>query len=556
MPLSPPPTPVIFLAYANERTEKGFLRALSVELKMVLDALETSIQENRCQLKVVPAVTQYDIQKVFQDKWYDKRVSIFHYGGHSDEDELWLETTDGGNRSFFSIGLSKFLGAQKGIQLVFLNGCGNEQQAQLLLEANIPVVIATSRKINDDQARRFAEVFYHGIAQGESIQEAFDEAEAIILGDQGAHAFQRAADTHRSLFWDTPLNDLEKEPLDLPWKLFSKNANNALPTKWRLFQSAAELGESINLEARILVGKTIGPYRLDSVIGEGAAGLIYRVTHIGLNEVRVMKITHRITAGYDRLQSIMRTGYKGLSSINHPNVARVYDQGETPEIGNNRLYVAMELVPGVRLDKYDLIGEIKAMGSSEPLLQLALSLASGLKAAHETIFTDDNGIPRIGIYHGNLKRRKVIFDANMVPKMIDFTFTDLTRHPDVHMDVPETALLKEKSEDLTDYFPPEVLSGQSPINAQTDIYGLGALLIESISGLTHSELSFSSPGDLYEIMESKGVRISRKMSTILYLASHPNPKIRYKRASDMLQDLQKISTWWGKLWYRVRKRRK
>lgn len=67
-------------------------------------------------------------------------------------------------------GLASFLGQQTGLELVFLNGCATQNQAQGLLDANVSTVIATSQAIDDRVAAEFASRFYRSLAGGASIQ--------------------------------------------------------------------------------------------------------------------------------------------------------------------------------------------------------------------------------------------------------------------------------------------------------------------------------------------------------------------------------------------------
>ena len=151
----------------------------------------------KIELKLIPAATAREIADAFQDPWLEGRVRIFHYAGHADEDELWLENEAGGNSRFTSLGLARFLGAQQGLQLVFLNGCATQQHAELLEAAHVPVSIVTAAKINDMQATLIAERFYQGLAAGESVKEAFVEAEAFLLGSTQ----NVQEDINRGLFW-------------------------------------------------------------------------------------------------------------------------------------------------------------------------------------------------------------------------------------------------------------------------------------------------------------------------------------------------------------------
>ncbi|MEL6851870.1 MAG: CHAT domain-containing protein, partial [Bacteroidota bacterium] len=317
MPDTTAKTPVIVMAYANERTEDGFLRELTTEMKEVMNALEPAVQKGRVHLKLIPAATQEEIAAVFQDEWYQERIWIFHYSGHADGDELWLEDENGGNKSFFSLGLARFLGVQKGLKLVFLNGCATKMHTPLLLEKNIPAVITTSEKIKDDMARDFARHFYRGMASGANIEESFGEAEGLILAAVGNNHFSASAT--RSLFWE---EDTEAAKLDLPWKISFKEGASWFPAQWRLFHELKEADNAEDFLAEALIGQTIGNYEILELLGTGSMGSVYKVLHKNFNEERAMKITHRVVEGYDLLKDVVFAGNKGLSSINHPNVVK------------------------------------------------------------------------------------------------------------------------------------------------------------------------------------------------------------------------------------------
>jgi hypothetical protein len=134
--------------------------------------------------------TLKDILDVFQDRDRRDRIAIFHYAGHANGYELLLEAESGESeasrlQAANAAGLAEFLGQQAGIQLVFLNGCATQQQAQGLLDAQVASVIATSRSIDDRWAMVFASRFYQGLASGAAIRTAFNEAAAAVKTESG-----------------------------------------------------------------------------------------------------------------------------------------------------------------------------------------------------------------------------------------------------------------------------------------------------------------------------------------------------------------------------------
>ncbi len=173
--------PVILLAFANDRDDTvQYLRNLPDEARRLREVLEPAERAGLCELVVRTNTTASDLFKVLQDPKYRNRIAIIHYGGHANGYQLLLESSAGQAVAADAGGLAAFLTQQKGLQLVFLNGCSTQQQTQGLLDANISVVISTSRAIDDQVATNFAHQFYQGLAGGATIRTAYREAEAAV----------------------------------------------------------------------------------------------------------------------------------------------------------------------------------------------------------------------------------------------------------------------------------------------------------------------------------------------------------------------------------------
>lgn len=130
--------PVIFLAFANanEREDKArYLRNLPEEARNIRDALDYANRKGLCEIVERSNATLQDILDVFQDPLYSNRIAIFHYGGHSNGYQLLLESEKGLTTAAYAGGLAAFLGQQDELQLVFLNGCATQKQAQGLNDA-------------------------------------------------------------------------------------------------------------------------------------------------------------------------------------------------------------------------------------------------------------------------------------------------------------------------------------------------------------------------------------------------------------------------------------
>ncbi len=169
--------PVIFLAFANDKVDNArYLRNLPQELDGIRKALLPAIQANLCEVIERANVTIENILDTFQDDRYRDRIAILHYGGHADGYQLLLEQLDGSHAVAQGGGLVSFFARQKGLKLVFFNGCSTHQQSIELMQAGIPAVVGTSNAISDDIATDLSIRFYKGMAQGMTLDRAWSSA--------------------------------------------------------------------------------------------------------------------------------------------------------------------------------------------------------------------------------------------------------------------------------------------------------------------------------------------------------------------------------------------
>lgn len=169
--------PVIFLAFANDKVDNArYLRNLPQELDGIRKALFPAVQAKLCEVVERANVTIENILDIFQDDRYRDRIAILHYGGHADGYQLLLEQLDGSHAVAQGGGLVSFFSKQKGLKLVFFNGCSTHQQSVELMQAGIPAVVGTSNVISDDVATDLSIRFYKGIAQGMTLDRAWNSA--------------------------------------------------------------------------------------------------------------------------------------------------------------------------------------------------------------------------------------------------------------------------------------------------------------------------------------------------------------------------------------------
>lgn len=231
--------PVIVLAFANEQGDRsGYLRNLPDEVRALRQTLERAQEERLCEVVMRPNATLAEIVDLFQSGTYRDRIAVFHYGGHADSFSLLLEAAEGQTAVADAGGLAALFGQQNGLQLVFLNGCSTVAQVEAILAANVSAVIATSQAIGDSVATRFAERFYHGLAQGFSVRSSYEQAVAAARSAYGG-------DKRRSLYRTPDRDDLRAyRHIDVaderwPWELHVRPGAE-IAEQWNLPEAARQ----------------------------------------------------------------------------------------------------------------------------------------------------------------------------------------------------------------------------------------------------------------------------------------------------------------------------
>jgi WD40 repeat protein/serine/threonine protein kinase len=214
-------------------------------------------------------------------------------------------------------------------------------------------------------------------------------------------------------------------------------------------------------------GVTIDRYKLLQTIGEGGFGTVYMAQQREPVERRVaLKI---IKAGLDTGQIIARfeAERQALAMMDHPNIARVLDAGAT---ASGKPYFVMELVKGIPITEYC---EQKGLTPKERL-RLFIQVCNGVQHAHQK-----------GVIHRDLKPTNVLvaeYDNEAVPKIIDFGVAKATSHR-----LTEKTVFTEFGQlvgTLEFMSPEQAKLNQVDVDTRSDIYSLGVLLYELLTGTT------------------------------------------------------------------------
>jgi eukaryotic-like serine/threonine-protein kinase len=205
-----------------------------------------------------------------------------------------------------------------------------------------------------------------------------------------------------------------------------------------------------------VVGELIADrYELEELCGSGGMSSVYRAHDRLLERSVALKILHeQFTRDEDYVERFRREA-RAVAQLAHPNIVTVIDRGEQ----DGRQFIVFEYVDGENLKEYvDREGPLPVRDA----IELTLQVARGLSFAHEQ-----------GLVHRDVKPQNVLLDGDGRAKVTDF---GIAHAVDVDgMTVTGTIM------GTSNYIAPEQASGQ-PVDEQTDVYSLGCVLYELLTG--------------------------------------------------------------------------
>ena len=259
-------------------------------------------------------------------------------------------------------------------------------------------------------------------------------------------------------------------------------------------------------------------YEVQTVLGRGGIGIIYRVRHVKLDRVVALKmLLSGEYAGAVELARFTREA-QSIAALQHPNIVQIYDVGEV----DGRAYFTMELVGGGSLSQ-------KLGGTPQPAQycsSVTETLARAIHAAHLA-----------GIVHRDLKPANILLTPDGTPKISDF---GLARHFEGQSDLTlDMAKIGTPS-----YMAPEQVIGKpGEVGPSADIYALGATLYELLTGRppfrgeTHTETERQLLTREPVRPSQLNAKVPRDLETICLKCLQKEPRRRYDTAGALADDL-------------------
>jgi predicted Ser/Thr protein kinase len=285
-----------------------------------------------------------------------------------------------------------------------------------------------------------------------------------------------------------------------------------------------------------MVGTVLKHYRIETQLGKGGMGVVYRARDTRLDRLVALKMISPGLVENPERRSRLLLEARSAAAVSHPAIAQVYDIDEA----DGNLFIAMEYVDGRTVSRLIADGELDLMGAVE----IALQVAEGLAKAHDA-----------GILHRDIKSDNIMVTRDGHAKLLDFGLAKL-----VEPEADEPVSPAELSRTLTrgrvhtipgavmgtlSYMSPEQARGKE-LDKRSDIFSLGIVLYEMVT----SELPFKGETPLdtmhaiaYE--EARPVTLVRRNLTpelhrIVFRCLRKNPEDRYPDAHALAADLRRL----------------
>lgn len=281
-------------------------------------------------------------------------------------------------------------------------------------------------------------------------------------------------------------------------------------------------------------GDRIGPYQITGVIGHGGMGSVYCANR--MDDQFTQRVAIKVLRGgfgsSPELLKRFRAERQILASLTHPNIACLLDGGIT---ASGLSYLVMEYIKGTTIDAYSEKQGLTVAAR----LGLFRQVCAAVQYAHQNL-----------IVHRDIKPANVMVTADGAPKLLDFGIAKLLS-PDA---LGETVAATRPAERLMtpEYASPEQIRGEA-ITTATDVYGLGVLLYELLTGKRPFRTENLTPANLERVIcETAPERpsaivakpgsvifenVSGDLDNIVLKAMHKDPARRYASAAELSEDV-------------------
>ena len=274
------------------------------------------------------------------------------------------------------------------------------------------------------------------------------------------------------------------------------------------------------LPAANVEDKQLGKYRILEQIGSGGAGIVYRAHQEDLNRTVALKVLR--FGGFASEEEIVRFRAEAevVAGLDHPGIVPLYEVGQDGDL----LFFSMKLIDGSSLAEQIRQERFGPRAAAT----LARKLADAVHHAHDR-----------GILHRDLKPANILVDAEGNPYVADFGVAKRTAG---EQDLTRSGWLAGTP---TYMAPEQFRDANTKPTVQLDVYGLGCILFElltgrqAVSGRTSSEIIRKVCNEEVSFLPDEYARIPRDLRTIVLHCLEKEPERRYPSAAALAMDLQR-----------------
>ncbi len=264
--------------------------------------------------------------------------------------------------------------------------------------------------------------------------------------------------------------------------------------------------ESAQTQSGLQTGDKLGEFVIQRKIGEGGLAEIFLAHQRSLNRYVAIKILRKKTCDDEELVARFEREATTLAKMSHPNIVHVIDRGES----DGRLWFAMQLVEGT--DFKDILRH-----SDWPLdrkLDIIVQVLKALDYAHKN-----------GIIHRDIKPANILIDRENNALIADFGIAQFTGKGQDKADRTETGMVMGTYA----YMSPEQREDSSKIDHTTDLYAVGVMLYEVLTG--------KRPAGRFKLPSELSLHYGQAFDRIITKALATNPRERYRKAVEFKDDL-------------------
>jgi eukaryotic-like serine/threonine-protein kinase len=242
------------------------------------------------------------------------------------------------------------------------------------------------------------------------------------------------------------------------------------------------LANVLSLQETDMAGKRVGAYRVIREIGRGGMAIVYLAERDDQHFRKRVAIKMVGSGGNtDEILRRFENERQTLAALDHPNIVKLLDGGSTED---GRPYLVMEYVDGVAIDKYC---EVRQLAIPERL-RLFQSVCGAMEYAHRNL-----------VIHRDLKPDNVLITRDGVPRLLDFGIAKLLNPEYLRIPLVTRADWRPMT---PEYASPEQLQGK-PVTRATDVYSLGVLLYELLTGQLPYRGADKSLGEIEQLIFSQ-----------------------------------------------------